>query len=125
MQAMFEHRQGHDTVAHNLLLDARRECQQQRIDYRCVEIDLSLAYIARSRHRLRDAEGYAQRGWELARKTGRWRLEQTFIGELRSIASLKGDKAQVEAYFQELRERDPSRCENELAERITRADETS
>ncbi|MBI4509292.1 MAG: hypothetical protein HY698_06625 [Deltaproteobacteria bacterium] len=93
-----------------LLLAELENCGKSGIPFRCTMMELTLAELYSSEHRLVEALAAAKRGLQLARGGNEWALETWFIQEMGNIARLRNGLALARAFLDEALERQPEDC---------------
>ncbi|HEX2573406.1 MAG TPA: CHAT domain-containing protein [Polyangia bacterium] len=121
-EAKAETAQGEHRMAEERLLAALDMGQRQKMEYRCVWIESALVSLYRAMDRLSAAEAHAQAGWELAKKTGDWQAETTFLSHLSGIALARNNISRSQALLDELDWHDPEGCERRRYAHVVRAD---
>ena len=88
--------------AESVLLSALSQCEQERLDYRCARLELELAGLYNTVHRIEEALLHARRGRERVRRVHEWELEQIFLQRLAQIARFQEDFPLARAYLEEV-----------------------
>ncbi|PTL83439.1 CHAT domain-containing protein [Vitiosangium sp. GDMCC 1.1324] len=88
--------------AESVLLSALARCERERLDYRCARLELELAGLYNTVHRIEAALLQARRGLERVRRTHEWELEQIFLQRLAQIARFQDDFPLARAYLEEV-----------------------
>lgn len=90
-------------------------CEQQRLDYRCGEVEGWLVWLYRAQHRLVEARAHALNGLTRARRIVDNAQERQFIERLANIAYFRDAFALARAYFRESALRQPEHCPTQVA----------
>ncbi|WP_224247458.1 zf-HC2 domain-containing protein [Hyalangium gracile] len=99
---------GESAQAEATLSAALSECEQQRLDSRCAELEQVLAGLYAAGNRLPEAREHALRGLRQARRINDADLEVRLLEDLGEIARLGGNAALSRAYLQESALRQPA-----------------
>ncbi|OJT23600.1 hypothetical protein BO221_16495 [Archangium sp. Cb G35] len=91
--------------AEGKLQHARRLCEDTRVTYRCVELELDLAYLYARLLLPDEVQRHARQGWVLARRYGLRGRELQFLEMLAKAARLRNDVPVARAYLHESLER--------------------
>ncbi|MDY7228894.1 CHAT domain-containing protein [Hyalangium rubrum] len=110
MQEFSSGRAGRAGQVEAALVALHTGCDAQRFAYRCLDIAKSLTDLYIALDRLAEAQGLASRSLALARASGEWAFERTFLQELSNIAISRYESPLARAYLQESLERDPEQC---------------
>jgi hypothetical protein len=121
-EAKAETARGEHRQAEKRLLAALDTCQRQKMEYRCVWIESALVNVYRSMDLLAEAEGHAQAGRALAKKTGDWQNETLFLRRFFDLAQARNDVSLSKAFLDEIEWRDPEDCERRRYVHEARAD---
>ncbi|PTL81085.1 CHAT domain-containing protein [Vitiosangium sp. GDMCC 1.1324] len=105
---------GELSLAETTLLMALPACEQQRLDYRCGEMESLLTKVYITQHRLAEARGHALRGLSQARSMGDAGLENQFIERLGWMARFRNAFALTRAYLGESALRQPDYCPSQV-----------
>ncbi|HZN95924.1 MAG TPA: hypothetical protein VFB81_24585, partial [Myxococcales bacterium] len=91
------------------LEEAVRTCQQARLDYRCAEAEMELAFFYdMDPSQLEVANAHARRGWEAALRAQAWSQQGQLVLELAQQARHREDISVSRAFYEEGLERDGS-----------------
>jgi hypothetical protein len=96
-------------------------CEQQKLDYRCAELELMLAELYTVEHRLSDARKHARQGLAWAKQVNDAALEVRGLQNLGQIARFQKGFALTRAYLQESALREPGYCPTQIHVRETLA----
>lgn len=99
--------------AEGRLLTALKTCAEKGLEFRCARLEVSVIRLYFSLLALPQAEMHATAGLTLARKTGDYTAEATFLGNLGEIAFYRDDFVLGRAYLDETSLREPERCERQ------------
>jgi tetratricopeptide (TPR) repeat protein/tRNA A-37 threonylcarbamoyl transferase component Bud32 len=109
--ANVEMARGEYRQAEEHLLAARTKCGEHGLAFRCVRLEISLVRLYISLLALSEAEMHVKTGLDLARKTGDWEAETTFLADLSRLAYHRNNSALSRAYVDEIALREPNGCD--------------
>lgn len=89
-------------------------CEQQKLDYRCAELELLLAELYTIEHRLSEARKHAHQGLAWARQVNDAALEVRGLQNLGQISRFQKGFALTRAYLQESALREPDYCPTQV-----------
>jgi hypothetical protein len=89
-------------------------CEQQKLDYRCAEVELMLAELYTVEHRLAEARQHARQGLAWAKQVNDAALEVRGLQNLGQIARFQKGFALTRAYLQESALREPDYCPTQI-----------
>ncbi|MCY1021543.1 zf-HC2 domain-containing protein [Pyxidicoccus sp. MSG2] len=109
--ARSEARAGAWWKAEQRLKAALEACQGAALVDRCLGLEQELTRLYLDLHRPAEALPYAWSGWERAKLTRDWRVEQEFLLELADVLRFQHAFASARAYLEEALARMPEDCE--------------
>lgn len=105
-----EESQGEWWKAEERLLRALESCREQRLMYRCANLEKRLADLYLNLHRPADAYEHAWSGWLMVKEMGELEYEPQFLQELAQIALLRRSLPSARVYLQESLARGTGTC---------------
>jgi len=113
-RAKAELAQGEPRAAKRTLEEALGSCASTPLVYRCMGLELDLAYVDTVLVRLDEAREHALRAWRLARSANDWNKENQALSHLAQVARVRNDRPLARAFLEEVLERNPGEARQEL-----------
>ena len=113
-RAKAEQARGEPRAAKRTLQEALGSCTSNPLVYRCMGLELDLAYVNTVLVQLDEAREHALRAWRLARSANDWNKENQAVSLLAQVFRVRNDRPLARAFLEEVLERNPGEARQEL-----------